>query len=64
MDGEMRLVRLTANHVFKPFDCGVEDLNDFLLSDAKDYLRRLVSVTYIIETEERTVAFPRYQTTV
>lgn len=53
----MRLVRLTEEHVFKPFDCGVKDLNDFLLLDSKDYLRRLVSVTYIIETDDRTVAF-------
>lgn len=53
----MRLIRLTEDHVFKPFDCGEEDLNEFLLSDAKDYLHRLVSVTYLIETNERTVAF-------
>ena len=30
----MRLVRLTEDHVFKPFDCGEEDLNEFLLLDA------------------------------
>ena len=51
------MIRLTKDHVFKPFDCGEEDLNDFLLHDAKDYLHRLVSVTYVIETDERTVAF-------
>ena len=53
----MRLVRLTEDHVFKPFDCGEEDLNEFLLLDAKDYLHRLMSVTYIIKNDERTVAF-------
>lgn len=53
----MRLIRLTKDHVFKPFDCGEEDLNDFLLSDSKDYLHRLVSVTYLIESDNRTVAF-------
>lgn len=53
----MRLIRLTEDHVFKPFDCGEEDLNEFLLLDAKDYLHRLMSVTYIIENDERTVAF-------
>lgn len=57
MGSGMRLVRLTGSHVFKPFDCGDEDLNEFLLLDSKDYLRRLVSVTYLIETDERTVAF-------
>lgn len=54
---EMRLVRLTDDYVFKPFDCGEKDLNDFLLFDSKEYLKRLISVTYIIETEDRTVAF-------
>lgn len=53
----MRLIRLNEDHVFKPFDCGEEDLNEFLLLDAKDYLHRLMSVTYIIENDERTVAF-------
>lgn len=53
----MRLVRLTDDYVFKPFDCGEKDLNDFLLFDSKEYLKRLISVTYIIETEDRTVAF-------
>lgn len=53
----MRLIRLTEDYVFKPFDCGDNDLNEFLLSDSKSYLHRLVSVTYIIETDDRTVAF-------
>ena len=57
MSEGMRLVRLTDDYIFKPFDCGDTDLNEFLLSDSKDYLHRLVSVTYIIETDDRTVAF-------
>ncbi len=57
MNEEMRLVRLTEDYVFKSFDCGEKDLNEFLLFDSKDYLKRLVSVTYIIETDERIVAF-------
>lgn len=57
MSEKMRLVRLTEDYVFKPFDCGDNDLNEFLLSDSKNYLHRLVSVTYIIETDDRTVAF-------
>jgi hypothetical protein len=27
----MKIVRLTQEHTFKPFDCGEDDLNDFLL---------------------------------
>ena len=57
MDKGMRLVRLTDDYVFKPFDCGEKDLNEFLLYDSKEYLKRLVSVTYIIETDQQTVAF-------
>ena len=33
----MKIVRLTQDHTFKPFDCGEGDLNDFLLQDAKQY---------------------------
>lgn len=53
----MKIVRLTQEHVFKPFDCGEEDLNDFLLQDAKQYAKGLLAVTYVIEDEDSTVAF-------
>ena len=53
----MKIVRLTDEHVFKPFDCGEEDLNAFLLKDAKFYAQGLVAVTYIVEDEDMTVAF-------
>lgn len=53
----MKILRLTQEHVFKPFDCGENDLNDFLLKDAKLYAQGLVAVTYIIEDDDMTVAF-------
>ena len=53
----MKIVRLTQEHAFKPFDCGEGDLNDFLLQDAKQYAKGLLAVTYVIEDEESTVAF-------
>lgn len=31
------IIRLTAAHQIKPFDCGDADLNEFLLNDAKSY---------------------------
>ena len=34
----------------KPFDCGDEDLNDFLINEAKAYQNALLSVTYILTT--------------
>lgn len=53
----MKIVRLSADHLFKPFDCGESDLNEFLLQDAKLYSQQLLAVTYIIEDEIDTVAF-------
>lgn len=53
----MKIVRLTQEHAFKPFDCGEEDLNDFLLEDAKQYAKGLLAVTYVIEDDNMTVAF-------
>ena len=53
----MKIVRLTQEHAFKPFDCGEEDLNDFLLEDAKQYVKGLLAVTYVIEDDDMTVAF-------
>ena len=41
----MKIVRLTQEHVFKPFDCGEADLNDFLLIDSKEYAKALLAVT-------------------
>ena len=46
------LKRLTQDHEFKPFDCGNQDLNDFLLKDSKLYQKNLLAVTYIFETED------------
>lgn len=53
----MKVVRLTQDHIFKPFDCGESDLNEFLLHDAKLYAKGLLAVTYVIEDDDSTVAF-------
>ena len=53
----MKIVRLTDSYDFKPFDCGEDDLNEFLLKDAKLYAQGLLAVTYIVEDEDITVAF-------
>lgn len=54
---ELTVVRLDENYEFTHFDCGEEDLNDFLLNDAKDYQRRLLAVTYIIEAGNEIAAY-------
>jgi GNAT superfamily N-acetyltransferase len=51
------LIRLSVDYVIKPFDCGDNDLNDFLLQDAHNFTKELFAVTYIIENESKSVAF-------
>lgn len=57
MTSRVQVVRLTADHVIKNFDCGDPELNEFLKKDSFEYLRRLLAVTYLIETDEDTIAF-------
>ncbi|RFS16948.1 GNAT family N-acetyltransferase [Emticicia sp. C21] len=52
-----KLIRLSEDHVLKPFNCGNVDLNDFFLNDSKAYQKQLLAVTYIIESDDETVAF-------
>jgi hypothetical protein len=53
----LSLIKVNTDTIIKPFDCGDGDLNDFLVSKAKDYQRELLAVTYILENQERTIAF-------
>lgn len=53
----LNFIRLTLEHEFKLFDCGDSDLNDFLLNDSKKFLASLLAVTYLIESDNETVAF-------
>lgn len=50
---------LEADTPIKSFDCGDNDLNDFLISDAKHYLREMMALTYLLEDEKasKTVAY-------
>lgn len=50
---------IEADTEIKSFDCGDSDLNDFLISDAKDYLRAMMALTYLLEDNEasKTVAY-------
>ena len=54
---EISIIKLDADYHFKPFDCGNQDLNDFLLIDSKNYQKKLLSVTYILQTEKDIAAF-------
>lgn len=43
----------------KSFDCGDADLNDFLFSDAKNYYKSMMALTYLLEDRkaDKTVAY-------
>lgn len=51
--------QIEAGTEIKSFDCGDADLNDFLVSDAKNYLRSMMALTYLLEdnSECKTVAY-------
>ena len=57
MLSNFRLIRLTPDHIIKPFDCGDSDLNEFLLLYSHIFSKELFAVTYIIENDLKTVAF-------
>jgi predicted GNAT family N-acyltransferase len=53
------LIRISDDYPIKSFDCDDTDLNDFLLNDAKNYLKELLAVTYVLEDKNSnaTIAF-------
>ncbi|MDR0811663.1 MAG: hypothetical protein LBN23_05265 [Paludibacter sp.] len=53
----VKYIALRDDYIFKPFDCGNSDLNEFLLNDSKIYLRHLRYTTTVLETESQTVAY-------
>lgn len=57
MSVEFSIVRLREDLKFTDFDCGDEDLNSFLLNDSKSFLKRLLSVTYLLYHEQDIVGY-------
>lgn len=49
--------RLSPQSTLLPFDCGNADLTDYFLTSAKLDMQKLLSVTYYLESEGRTVLF-------
>ncbi len=54
---DIRIVRLTKDYNICEFDCGNQDLNEFLMVDSKDYQDKLLSVTYILESGSEIVGY-------
>ena len=53
----MNLVRLTPDYELTDFDCGDEQLNNFLFEDAKPSLELRVANTFILEDDGRIAAY-------
>ena len=53
----LQFVRLEEDMPIASFDCGDTDLNDFLLNDAKNYLKSMLAVTYLIKVENEIAAY-------
>lgn len=53
----MKLVRLTEDFNLTNFDCGDEDLNSFLVEDAKGFLEKRIANSFILENEGIIVAY-------
>jgi len=45
----MKIIRLSQDYSFKPFDCGENDLNEFLLNDAKSYASQQIYKEYFCQ---------------
>ena len=55
----LRFLQIESETIIKPFDCGDDDLNEFLYDDAKNHLESMLAVTYMLEDiqTEKTVAY-------
>jgi GNAT superfamily N-acetyltransferase len=55
---DFRIERLKPEFDLSYFDCGDDDLNDFLISDANNYQFQLLAVTYLLtDINNKTLAF-------
>jgi hypothetical protein len=52
----MRLVPLTPNYPLTAFDCGDDDLNKFLLDDAKPSQELRIANTFVLEADDGRIA--------
>lgn len=53
----MELIRLSPESVLEGFDCGDDDLNEFLIEDAKAFLDKRIAVSFLLKDEDRIVAY-------
>ena len=53
----LNLQILSDNTDFQLFNCGDDDLNDFLVSNAYQSMTRRMSLTYVLKDKEKIVAY-------
>lgn len=53
----LSLIKVNDSTIIKPFDCGDDDLNDFLHSKSIFYSKELLATTYLLENDTDTIAF-------
>ena len=53
----MKLVRLSSDYPVTSFDCGDEDLNEFLRDDAKNFHAKRIANTFILEDNGKIAAY-------
>ena len=49
--------KIKNSTIIKPFDCGDDDLNEFLLEKSKSYQQELLATTFVFEDETKTYAY-------
>ncbi|MHA4893295.1 hypothetical protein ACXZ1K_00985 [Pedobacter sp. PWIIR3] len=57
LTNEVSFFQLTTDTAIKPFNSVDKDLNAFLFNDAKNYQKRLLATTHIIEDRTKTLAY-------
>ncbi|MFP3040602.1 hypothetical protein LQZ19_02160 [Treponema primitia] len=55
--GQYSLLKLQSGYLIKDFDCTDRDLNDFFSQEALPYYEQLLTVTYVLEAENKTAGF-------
>ncbi len=55
--GEVEVKEMSSYYGLQEFDCGDEDLNEFLKSDSLVYKQQLIAKTFIVIYQEKIVAF-------
>lgn len=53
----MELVKLTPSHDISQFDCGDDDLNEFLRDNALNFTEKRIANTYVLEDDGKIAAY-------